>query len=457
MSALRANSHASGTTAVAVIADELAVAVEADRLAAVGRFEILDTPRDGAFDRIAAMAARLLDAPIATVTIVDEDRIWFKAAHGLDGVHQIGRDPGLCASAIQHGAPYVITDALRDSRTAANPLVHGAMGVQFYAAAPITTADGFRLGTVNVLDTRPRQISTADLTTLQDLAAVVMEQLELRLAALRAVRIERRLREEAERHSGEIEIFASTLQQTLLPPTLPSVPGLELACHYHTASRRNVGGDFYDVFGLPDGRWAFFLGDVCGHGADAAALTSLTRYTLRSAAAHNPDPTTVLAELNTALLADPVAHHRFATVVVGVLDRYPPPMDGFTITLGTGGHEPPLKVTTRAGQPDGNGYDVTEIRAATRGMLVGAIPDPEFAVCTVRLDPGQALLLYTDGLTETPVDGTQFGEHGLTELLTTGPAPTAHAIIDRVVERITTFDPAPKDDIALLALSVPPS
>jgi sigma-B regulation protein RsbU (phosphoserine phosphatase) len=403
------------------------------------------------------MAARLLDAPIATVTIVDEDRIWFKAAHGLDGVHQIGRDPGLCASAIQHGAPYVITDALRDPRTAANSLVHGAMGVQFYAAAPITTADGFRLGTVNVLDTRPRQISTADLTTLQDLAAVVMEQLELRLAALRAVRIERRLREEAEQHSSEIEIFASTLQQTRLPPTLPSAPGLELACHYHTASRRNVGGDFYDVFGLPDGRWAFFLGDVCGHGADAAALTSLTRYTLRSAAAHNPDPITVLAELNTALLADPIAHHRFATVVVGVLDRYPPPMDGFTITLGTGGHEPPLKVTTRAGQPDGNGYDVTEIRAATRGMLVGAIPDPEFAVCTVRLDPGQALLLYTDGLTETPVDGTQFGEHGLTELLTTGPAPTAHAIIDRVVERITTFDPAPKDDIALLALSVPPS
>jgi sigma-B regulation protein RsbU (phosphoserine phosphatase) len=403
------------------------------------------------------MAARLLDAPIATVTIVDEDRIWFKAAHGLDGVHQIGRDPGLCASAIQHGAPYVITDALRDPRTAANSLVHGAMGVQFYAAAPITTADGFRLGTVNILDTRPRQISTADLTTLQDLAAVVMEQLELRLAALRAVRIERRLREEAEQHSSEIEIFASTLQQTLLPPTLPSAPGLELACHYHTASRRNVGGDFYDVFGLPDGRWAFFLGDVCGHGADAAALTSLTRYTLRSAAAHNPDPITVLAELNTALLADPIAHHRFATVVVGVLDRYPPPMDGFTITLGTGGHEPPLKVTTRAGQPDGNGYDVTEIRAATRGMLVGAIPDPEFAVCTVRLDPGQALLLYTDGLTETPVDGTQFGEHGLTELLTTGPAPTAHAIIDRVVERITTFDPAPKDDIALLALSVPPS
>ena len=123
MSALRANPHASGTTAVAVIVDELAVAAEADRLAAVGRFEILDTPRDGAFDRIAAMAARLLDGPIATVTIVDEDRIWFKAAHGLDGVHQIGRDPGLCASAIQHGAPYVITDALRDPRTAANPLV----------------------------------------------------------------------------------------------------------------------------------------------------------------------------------------------------------------------------------------------------------------------------------------------------------------------------------------------
>jgi sigma-B regulation protein RsbU (phosphoserine phosphatase) len=445
--------HEAEEPAVSATDRSAARSAEAQRLAAVGRFEILDTPRDGAFDRIAALAARLLDTPIATVTIVDEDRIWFKAAHGLDGVTQIGRDPGLCASAIQNGAPYVINDALRDPRTAANPLVHGELGIQFYAAAPITTPDGYRLGTVCVLDTHPREISAADLATLQDLAAVVMEQLELRLAALRTVRIERELREQADQHRGEIEVFASTLQQTLLPPTLPHVPGLELACHYYTASRHNVGGDFYDVFSLPDGRWAFFLGDVCGHGAPAAALTSLTRYTLRSAAAHDPDPITVLTELNTALLNDPVARCRFATVVFGVLDPDPEQAGTFTVTLGTGGHEPPLKIVARAA---GAGCDVTEVRAATTGMLVGAVPDAEFAVCQVRLEPGQALLLHTDGLTETPVDDGQFGEEGLARLLTRERTSSAHSIVGSIVARIDEFAPAPKDDIALLALSVPP-
>jgi sigma-B regulation protein RsbU (phosphoserine phosphatase) len=266
------------------------------------------------------------------------------------------------------------------------------------------------------------------------------------------VRIERELREQADQHRGEIEVFASTLQQTLLPPALPLVPGLELACHYHTASRHNVGGDFYDVFSLPDGRWAFFLGDVCGHGAPAAALTSLTRYTLRSAAARDPDPVTVLAELNTALLNDPVARYRFATVVFGVLDPDPAQPDTFTVTLGTGGHEPPMKIATR---PAGDGCDVTEIRAVTTGMLVGAVPDAEFAVCQVRLEPGQALLLYTDGLIETPVDGAQFGEHGLARLLAREVTSSPHSIVASIVARIDQFAPTPKDDIALLVLSVP--
>lgn len=202
----------------------------------------------------------------------------------------------------------MINDALADPRTAGNPLVHGEMGVRFYAAAPITTWDGHHLGThlgtVNVLDTEPRQITEAGLATLTDLAAVVMDQLELRLSALNTVRTERALRTQAEHDRAKIErdkatieqdkatiqTFASTLQRTLLPPALPRVPGLELASHYHPASSRDVGGDFYDVFPLPGDRWVFFLGDVCGHGAPAAALTSLTRYTLRAAAWHNSPP-----------------------------------------------------------------------------------------------------------------------------------------------------------------------
>ena len=114
---------------VSASAGDEAVLAEAARLAAVRRYDIRDTPPAGAFDRIAATAAQLLDMPIASVTIVDADRIWFKAAHGLDGVTQLGRDPGRCASAILSDEPYLVTDAAADPVAAGNPLVRGAMGV----------------------------------------------------------------------------------------------------------------------------------------------------------------------------------------------------------------------------------------------------------------------------------------------------------------------------------------
>ncbi len=227
-------------------------ASERARKAALDRYDLLAAPPDGSFDSVAALAARTLGTPMATVSIVDIDRIWFAATHGLDGVTQVARDPGLCASAIMHSAPYVVPDALTDPRTADNALVHGELGIRFYAAAPITTPDGYRLGTVNVLDTAPRTATDTDLATLTDLATVVAQQLELRLSALRALRQEQRDRERAERDAETIQSFASTLQRSLLPPTLPAVPGLQLACHYHAASPQEVTGDFYDVF--PSGR-----------------------------------------------------------------------------------------------------------------------------------------------------------------------------------------------------------
>ena len=159
---------------------------EAQRLEAVRRLQILDTPADGAFDRITAIAARLLKAPIAIVSIVDHDRIWFKSHHGMD-VEQIGRDPGLCASAILHGEPWVVGDARHDPRTLANPLVAGEFGLQFYAGVPLKTKDGFGLGTLCVLDFEPRSISDDDIANLEDLAAMVMSQLELRLESRRAL------------------------------------------------------------------------------------------------------------------------------------------------------------------------------------------------------------------------------------------------------------------------------
>jgi two-component sensor histidine kinase len=152
----------------------------------VRRYDILDTPPDGAFDRITAIAVRRFNVPIAIVSIVDSDRIWFKSHHGLE-VGEIGRDAGLCASAILKSDPHVLLDAAADPNALANPLVAGDFGLRFYAGVPLRTSDGFNLGTLCVIDKAPRPISEDQIADLKDLASVVMDQIELRLAARVAV------------------------------------------------------------------------------------------------------------------------------------------------------------------------------------------------------------------------------------------------------------------------------
>ena len=167
------------------------------RLAAVHRYDILDSPPDGAFDRITALAARLLAVPISIVSIVDHDRIWFKSHHGGDA-RQIGREPGLCASAILQDDAWEVRDALADPRTLTNPLVTGALGLRFYLGIPLTTHDGYNLGTLCVIDREPRTASAEDIATLRDLASMVVDELELRLAAQRVIALELEARQRAE-------------------------------------------------------------------------------------------------------------------------------------------------------------------------------------------------------------------------------------------------------------------
>lgn len=175
------------STNVFQMPSESATAVrEARRIEAVRRYDILDTPPDGSFDRITALAARMLGTPIAIVSIVDTDRIWFKSHHGLE-VQQISRDPGLCASAIMHNGPWLVNDALIDLRTVTNPLVAGEFGLGFYLGVPLQTYDGFNLGTLCVLDFQPRTVTEDLIDHLKDLASVVMDQLELRLSARSAI------------------------------------------------------------------------------------------------------------------------------------------------------------------------------------------------------------------------------------------------------------------------------
>jgi sigma-B regulation protein RsbU (phosphoserine phosphatase) len=413
---------------------------EADRLAAVRRYDILDSPPDGAFDRICALAARIFDVPIATVTIVDEDRIWFKACAGLDVV-QIPRVPGLCASAILQDDTYVISDGLADPRVASNDLVHGELGVRFYAAAPITTSDGHRLGTVNVIGSRPRLVTDQELQTLRDLAAIVMDELELRLAAMRELRLERDARHEALEQQRHAERLTRTLQRSLSPPTLPDVPGLQIAVHYRPVSHAEVGGDFYDLFALDTDRWGFFLGDVCGKGPEAASLTSLARYTLRAAAMHNDNPADVLRDLNSALLMQ--SAEDMCTAVYGEIDTS---QGDLTINLAVAGHPPPLVLRA----------DRTVEPVQTRGTMLGAFKDVAFTGCEVELRPGDAIVLYSDGLLDIQLDGARLDERWLAQLLCSASTTAADAFVARVTDTLERLDLPLRDDVAIMALSRPP-
>lgn len=404
------------------------------------RYAALDTASGTAFDRVASLAARIFHAPFATVTVVGDGLVRLVAAHGLPPRHGLAED--LCSAAVRYDGVYVVPDTLLDPLASVDPAVRGEPGIRFYAAAVITTPDGEALGSVNVMDTRPRQAGEEELACLRDLAALVMDELEMRLATHRTVETERELRAGAER-------LARTLQRTLLPPALPRVPGLCAAAAYHPVSADEVGGDFYDLFPLDGDRWGFFLGDVCGKGADAAALTSLVRYTLRAAAVHDADPHAVLATLDTVLQQEHAggeAPAPYCTAVFGVLQ---PDDDGFGVTLATGGHPPALAV-----RADGA---VEPIHPAG-GQLIGILRNPHFAQVSARLNAGDALLLYTDGLTEArTATGSMLDEDGLAAHLAAAGPTNADDLLTTVHDLIAALGKGVSDDTAVLALSVPPA
>jgi len=162
------------------------------RVEALRKYDILDTPLDGNFDRITELAATIFKVPIAIISLVDTERIWFKSHYGIP-VNQLDRDPGLCASAILSKDVYIVEDALEDPRTLANPLVAGDFGLRFYAAAPLTTEDHYNLGTLCIIDKAPRLFTDKEREILEQLGKIVMDEMEMRLALRNAVQSIRNL------------------------------------------------------------------------------------------------------------------------------------------------------------------------------------------------------------------------------------------------------------------------
>jgi PAS domain S-box-containing protein len=249
--------------------------------------------------------------------------------------------------------------------------------------------------------------------------------------------------ENSRSHQARTEV-AQTLQRSLLPPHLPRIAGLELAQRYHSMGDVEVGGDFFDVFPAGDGRWGVVMGDVCGKGVGAAALTALARYTVRAGAIEG-EPAGVLRLLNRAIL-DAEVGERFCTIAHAKVEVVE---DGrVRVLLACGGHPLPL-VLTSAGAVRSIG---------TPGTAIGLFEDIEVTEVALVLEPGDALALYTDGFTEARSPEGLFDPELLGRALATAAGLDAEGIADVLDREVLAFEAGrQRDDMALLVLRAPPA
>jgi len=288
------------------------------------------------------------------------------------------------------------------------------------------TARGRTLGALTWVNGRPgRSFDAQDVELAQELARRCATAIEnARLYSDRAY-------------------IARTLQQSLLPVELPDIPGVETAARFRPTGEGNeVGGDFYDIFETGERGWTVVMGDVCGKGPDAAAVTALARYTLRAAAMRQGLPSRSLSMLNEALLRQR-DDRRFCTVAYAYIE---PLAHGARVGISCGGH--PLPLLLRA---DGS---VEPVGAA--GTLLGVVPDPDLEDRAITLDPGDTLVFYTDGVIESRANSDGVLDEGrLGELIATcagrGPDTIAAMVEDAAV---LSQNGRPRDDIAVLVLRV---
>lgn len=165
---------------MATYTDQELVSVEEDRMRALLRYDILDTPPDNTFDKLTKLAAQLMKVPVAIISFVDRNRVWFKSKYGLDA-QEMEREEGLCNTVILTSDFYQVENAAIDPRTLGHKLVVGDFGLRFYAAYPLKTKDGFNLGAFCIIDRQPRSLTEYEQEVLRDLRDIAMEQIELKL------------------------------------------------------------------------------------------------------------------------------------------------------------------------------------------------------------------------------------------------------------------------------------
>jgi serine phosphatase RsbU (regulator of sigma subunit) len=286
---------------------------------------------------------------------------------------------------------------------------------------------GRPLGMLEVSDRRERRFTPRD------------EAILAQLGQLASVAIAKSQAYTRERH------IAQVLQRSLIPPTIPSIPGLNAAVRFIAAGEGiEVGGDFYDFFRSRDGAVAALIGDVCGKGPEAASVTALARHTLRAAAAYESRPSAVLGLLHRAL-RDDRDDGRFCTVAYCDLELR---AGGARMVLSCGGHPLPLVL-----RRDGTVEPVGRL-----GTLLGADVEPVLSDASIDLVPGDLVVLYTDGVTEVRVGQEEiFGQRDLIALLRRSAGMHADGVAQRIEDAVLgAADGRPRDDIAVMVIGPAP-
>jgi hypothetical protein len=378
---------------------------ELERLDALHQLEIMDTPREERFDRVVRLAQRLFDVPMVAISLLDDNRQWHKAQVGFE-FQQTPRADAFCNRTIQSSGPFVVTDASQDSVYRTNPLVVDKPSIRFYAGQPLAAPGGQLVGTLCILDDKPREVTSGELGLLRDLADWVEKELAIDQELLRA----------------------SEVQKRLLPASAPDVPGYQIAGRCRPA--RQVGGDFFDWYRLGD-QLQFVVCDVMGKGVAAAIIGASVRALLRGASRFN-DVGEALNRTAFTLEQDLLETSSFATLFCARLDP-----SSHRLAYVDAGHGLSVVFEATGGVR----------RLAADGLPLGASFGEPLTVHEEQLQPGETLLSVSDGFLD-------FFPDARTALEVAQQLHAQNPGASELVEAIDRFAGAgsPPDDITVVAV-----
>jgi phosphoserine phosphatase RsbU/P len=295
-------------------------------------------------------------------------------------------------------------------------------------------AHAMTLGVIELMFPQPREPDDTSLEVMAIIGSRLGEFLQ-----------HKHLEEEKERITEREREIATSLQQSLLPADLPAIPGLDLGVYFHPGGDLVIGGDFYDVFPIRDTKnaeptaWGLLVGDVCGTGPEAAAITGLVRYTARALARMGLPPVEVLTQVNAALLDRGAPEDRFCTGIFAVVTQKG---DGYVLRLTNGGHPAPLL------RQHGSSAAPVEVT----GQLLGVFETISLHEEVIELEADDTIMFYTDGVTEARAASEQFGEERLLAVLDEAHGASATEIAGRVVRTTREFADSLSDDIVVLVM-----